>query len=95
MMPNFSRAGPNLIESDTGFSLEVVGRDGLRYQEGGRSVFIGAEMLATTGFALYADSIKKWDPPDSSRISKPERDRIVENVRLALASQDEPVHIYY
>jgi Immunity protein 74 len=95
MAPNYSRPRPNVIESDAGFSLERVGRDGLRYVEGGRSVVIGAEMLATKGFAIYADSIKKWDPPDKSRISKQERDRIVDNVRLALASQDESAEIYY
>ena len=84
-----------MIESDTGYSVERLGRDGLRYHEGGRSVLIDVEMLATKGFAIYADSIKKWDPPNKSRISNQERDRIVDNVRLALASQDESAHIYY
>jgi Immunity protein 74 len=95
LAPKYSRPRPNVIESDAGYSVERVGRDGLRYHEGGRSVLIGAEMLATKGFAVYADSIKKWDPPDKSKISRQERDRIVGNVRLALASQDESAEIYY
>ena len=72
----------------------MVGRTGLRYHEGGHSVLIDAEMLATKGFVVYADSIKKWDAPDKSRISRQERDRIIDNVRLALASQGESAEIY-
>lgn len=44
-------------------------------------------MLIPNGIAIYTDSIKRWDPPDKSKISKQERKRIVENVHLALASQ--------
>jgi len=95
MTPTFSRPRPNLVESDAGFSVEVLGRDGMRYNEGSRSVSIDSEILATKGFALHVDSLKRWDPPNRSRISKQERDRIVNNIRLALASQDEPVNIYY
>jgi hypothetical protein len=95
MTPKFSRPRPNVIESDAGFSLEVLGRDGMRYDERGRSVSIDSEMLATKGFAIHVNSLKRWDPPDKSRISKQERDRIVNNIRRALASQDEPVHVYY
>ena len=88
MSPNFSTPRPNIIESDTGFSIERLPRAGLRYYEGGRSLLIDSEML-TKGFAIFTDSIKRWDPPDKSKISDQERRRILENVRLALASQGE------
>jgi len=97
LAPRFSRPRPNVIESDAGFSLERVGRDRLQYREGGRSVLISSEMLGHNnvlkGFVIYTDSMKNWDPPDKSRISKQERDRIVDNIRLALASQDESLEI--
>lgn len=86
--PRFSVPRPNIIESDTGFSVERLPRAGLRYYEGGRSLLIDSEML-TEGFAIFTDSIKRWDPPDESKVSEQERKRILENVRLALASQGE------
>jgi len=99
LTPKFSRPRPNVIESDAGYSVERVGRDGLRYQEGGRSILISSEMLGHDnlfkGFVIYTDSIKNWDLPDGSRITKQERDRIVNNIRLALASQDESLEIDY
>ncbi|HEV2139909.1 MAG TPA: Imm74 family immunity protein [Candidatus Dormibacteraeota bacterium] len=86
-------ASPPSYVPDAGYYVERAGRDGLRYHEGGRSVLIFAEMLVPKGFAIYTDSIKRWDPPDKSKISKQERKRIVENVRLALASQGQVADI--
>jgi hypothetical protein len=40
---------PNLIESSAGFSVRVLGRTGMRYIEGGRSVWIDSEVLGKPG----------------------------------------------
>lgn len=90
--PSSTTPPPSYVP-DAGYYIERAGRDGLRYHEGGRSVLIFAEMLVPKGFAIYTDSIKRWDPPDKSKISKQERKRIVENVRLALASQGQVADI--
>jgi hypothetical protein len=93
--PKFSRVGPNLIQSDAGFSVEVLGRTGLRYSEGDKTLFIDSEMLASKGFAIYRDPIKNWDPPHQAvRISPHEKNTIIKNVQLAFESQGEPTHLY-
>jgi hypothetical protein len=46
MEEHFSEPEPNVIESSTGFSVRVLGRTGMRYTEGERSVWIDSEVLA-------------------------------------------------
>ena len=75
----------NVIQSDEGFSVEVLGRTGLLYTEGPKSLDIDSEVLAgPSGLVLYTDSIRSWNPPhDNETIDKSKRDAIVENVRRA------------
>ena len=75
----------NVIESDTGFSVEVLGRTGLRYAEGGRAVTAEAELLSGPhGLSLHANTIACWDPPFNTEvIDDAERARIVDNIRAA------------
>jgi hypothetical protein len=95
MPPKFSKPRANLYQSDSGFSVEVLGRTGIRYSERGRTMFIDSEVLATPrAIALYANSIRAWDPPhEADSIGAEDRDRIVENVRLALASDEAELQI--
>jgi len=37
----FTSRGPNLYKSSDGFSVEVLGRTGLRYGEANRQMFVG------------------------------------------------------
>ena len=84
MTATFSSPRPNLITSDSGFSVEVLGRTGLRYTEGDRTMLIDSEVLARHGLALYSSSLRRWEPPnDSLPIDEDERNRIVENIRQA------------
>jgi hypothetical protein len=55
----------NVIGSDSGFSVEILGRTGIRYSEGHKSMFIDSEVLARSGIQIFSTSIKAWDPPDS------------------------------
>lgn len=75
----------NVIESDEGFSVEVLGHACVLYVEGPRSVHIDSEyLMGPRGLAIYPSSIKSWDPPHSTdAIDKATRDRIVENIRRA------------
>jgi hypothetical protein len=85
----FSVPRVNVITSDAGFSVEVLGRTGLRYTENDRSASVDSEVLATPGaMALYQGSIKKWDSPhEAVALNDSDRERIVENIRSAFASQ--------
>jgi len=48
----------NLIASDEGFSIEVLGRTGIEYREGERAMIVDAEVLAPGhGIALFKKSL--------------------------------------
>jgi Immunity protein 74 len=87
----FTSPRPNLCESSEGFSVEVLGRTGLRYCERGRHMhmFVDSEVLTgPSGMAVYKDTIQKWDPPyDKVPIIDSDRDRILNNIRDAFRSQ--------
>ena len=60
----FSAPKANVIESDAGFSIQVLGRTGMRYREGERELFIDSEVVAPgKGIAIFTSSIDHWDPP--------------------------------
>lgn len=78
----------DLIESDEGFSVEVIGRTRLLYKEGGKQLTVSSEFLVGPYLALYKASVKSWDPPHaSSLISHDERERIVANIGRAFKSR--------
>ena len=84
MAERITEPQPNVIESSAGFSIRVLGRAGLRYQEGGRSVWIDSEVLAKPGaIAMYKESIKHWEGSDPSEVSNADRDRIANNIKRA------------
>lgn len=75
----------NVIESDEGFSVEVLGPDRVLYVEGPRSVHMESEyLMGPSGLVIYPSSIKRWDSPHSTDvIDQAARERIVENIRRA------------
>ena len=89
MPPKFTSPRVNLYQSDAGFSVEVLGRVGLRYVEGDRVMQVASEVLATPdAMAMWSSSIVRWDPPDEGvAVTDQERQRIIENIRLAFESQ--------
>jgi hypothetical protein len=86
----------NVIESDAGFSVEVLGRTGLRYCEGPKCVTIDSEVLTgSSGLAVYGRSIRHWDPPhDAEVIDDATRDAILENVRRAFRFRGFEIETY-
>jgi len=92
----FSSPRLNVYESDEGFAVEVLGRTGLRYTEGPKSLRIDSEVLSGPhGMAVYKSSIKAWDPPyNDESIDTVKRDEIVENVRRAFRFQGFDIEVY-
>ena len=88
-MSEFTVPRPNRYESSRGFSVEVLGRTGLRYVEDERALFVDSEILAApAGVLIYRDSIKSSDASDEVEpLSEEARQRIVDNIRAALGSQ--------
>jgi hypothetical protein len=81
----FSEPKVNVIESDQGYSVEVLGRVGLKYTEGEKSLTVDSEVLmGPSGMVVYKSSIRQWDPPHSNQaIDKATRERIIDNIRAA------------
>jgi hypothetical protein len=60
MTESFSEPEPNVIESSQGFSVRVLGRTGMRYTEGCRSVEIDSEVGgASTGMHYRINNLHK------------------------------------
>lgn len=85
----FTVPKPNLIESDKGFSVEVLGRTGLLYREANGTYFIDSEVvLGPSGLAIYSSSIRYWESlPGDEPISVGKRAAIVANIRDAFRFQ--------
>jgi hypothetical protein len=85
----FTSPRPNLYESSEGFSVEVLGRTGLRYREADREMFVDSAVLTgSSGLAVYKDTIQRWEPPyDNAPVTDSDRDRILNNIRDAFRSQ--------
>lgn len=81
----FSIPRPNVIESTDGFSVEALGRTGLRYSEAGKTLKIDSEVLAgPSGMVVYTDSINHWeDPHHIEPFNDTDRQRVIENVKAA------------
>src|SRR4029453_14225521 len=79
----------NLYESSDGFSVELLGRTGLRYREAGRQMFVDSEVLTgQSGIAVYKDKVQTWDPPhDNVPVTDSDRGRILNNIRDAFRSE--------
>ena len=88
MCSMFKKRWFNVITSDEGFSVKILGRTGVKYTEGSKTMVIDSEVLATkspTALVLSKNSIRTWDPPHKNElIDDAKRDVIIDNVRRAL-----------
>jgi hypothetical protein len=72
MDERFSEPETNVITSSQGFSVEVLGRTGLRYTEGARSAWIDSEVLARPkAIAISKVSVAKLKSPLMARCRSP------------------------
>jgi hypothetical protein len=77
------------IYSDEGFFV-VPGKDCLVYNEAGRKMTMTVEM-GKNGFAIYEETVGRWDDNPAISVSNDERKRVGDNVRRALESQGQTV----
>lgn len=75
----------NTYISDEGFSVEVLGRTGLLYQEGPRRLRIYSEYLVgPRGIGVTGSSIRGWEPPHADDPLGPRQQlTILDNIRRA------------
>jgi hypothetical protein len=74
----------NVIESDEGFSVEVLGRVGLKYAQGDKTLFVDSEVLVgRRALGINGSSIKNWDSGEP--IDKETRKIIIDNIVQAFA----------
>jgi hypothetical protein len=79
----FSHPRPNLIVSQVGFTVEVRLREGIRYEEAGRSVELFAESLVGPARTMV---VRRSDVRDArGDLPEPERARVLENIGRAFA----------
>jgi hypothetical protein len=83
----------NVVQSDSGYSVEVLGRTGMKYREGEKSMLVDSEVLSTgKGIQIFTKSIKEWDPPHHEELISPEKKAaIVDNIRGAIQFQNQPL----
>src|SRR5690349_24051936 len=92
---HFSSPRPNLVVSDAGFSVEILGMVGMRYMEHDRTMFLDSEVLAVPAISLDIRTIKRWDPPhEGEALDEAEKNRIIENIKLAFQSQDWELRLF-
>ena len=88
---------PNLIESDEGFSVEVLGRTGILYREGEHAILVGSELLAPkapAGIAVWRNSIRTWRAPhQDEQIDEVKRAVIIENIRRAVRFAGDDIEV--
>lgn len=85
----FSVPRPNVIVSDAGFSVEVLGRTGLLYAEQDHRMRIDSEVLmGPKAMVIYRDSISSWLPPHNDQpVDGPVKERIERNLLCAFSSR--------
>jgi hypothetical protein len=85
----FTEPRVNLFVSDEGFSVEFLGRNGIEYKEGEKSMRVDTEMLVPPhGVSIYQESIKGWRRPfESVLLTAEHKNRIVDNISRVIESQ--------
>ena len=83
----------NTIYSDEGFSVQISNRSSLVYRgNDGRKMAITIEM-ELHGYAVWLDTIGRWDDDPYHTVDEDEKKEIAERVRLALESQGQKVNL--
>ena len=88
---SFSRKG-SFIESSEGFSIEELGREGIRYHERSHALYVWTEFLMPQGTAVSTRGMTRWDPPNDQELIDPtQKERILHNIKEAIEYEGETV----
>jgi hypothetical protein len=80
----FQRPRLNVIESSSGFSVEVMDQTEILYRRRGRALRLSSELLAgPAGIAVYPDSLRNWDEPPGVPIDADDLTSILDDLRRA------------
>ena len=79
---------PNTFQADSS-SVVLLDRFSLRYREGDRAILIEQDLQADPRLvAIERESVRAWEPPhERDPLTEADKDRILENIRVALASR--------
>lgn len=81
------------MQSDTGFSVEILGRTGIEYREPGKVMFVDSEVLQK-GIAVFKNTITRWNPPHEAEvITEDKRREIIQHIRDAVSFLDDFVEV--
>lgn len=90
----FTTPRTNVILSDLGYFVEVLGRTGLLYGEGQRTMHIDSEvLLPPASLVVYARSIGHWDDAPDASVDEEARGRILSNIRAAFRWQGHEIQV--
>jgi hypothetical protein len=82
----------NVIESDDGFSVEVLGMNSMKYIEGDNTYFIDSEtLMGNPDFMISASDIRIWGKEEI--VDYNTRKRIVVNIERAFNWKGETIDI--
>jgi hypothetical protein len=92
----FSKSGPNTVVSDEGFSVQVLGRTGLKYTEGTKEMRVDSVVLAGPhGMVVYSASVRTWAPPHQEEVvDEYVRARIIENIKRAFKFEGFDIDVF-
>ncbi len=84
----FKEIRKNLVESSDGFSVEILGRAGIKYKESSEVLFVDSEMLCFPhgyGMVIYKNRMRDMEAPvgEYKSIDDKKRSEIAENIRKA------------
>jgi hypothetical protein len=95
MDERLSEPETHVIASSQGFSVEVLGRTGLRYTQDARSAWIDSEVLARPkAIAISKVSIRVWEGPEPHEVSEQDRDRVARNIQRAFEACGYEPHVH-
>lgn len=91
----FKVENKNTIVSDAGFSVEVLGRTGVRYQESDLSLVVDGEILAgPSGFLIYSDTMKPDTGYEQIKLNPLQKSAIINKIKTAFAFRGFDIEIY-
>jgi hypothetical protein len=102
IQPGFRVTRVNVIESDEGFSVELLPPGGLtcpdlKYTQGDKTLIMHTELCGISPYFLviFPDSIKNWNSPyNEELIDESTRKLIIENVRRAFAAKGQKIAVH-
>lgn len=77
------------VESDSGFSVHIVGLETLRYEENGKYIVVDWTLdPKTQKTRIYLSDVNNWDSEGRKMLDSADKARIYQNIKQAMALLD-------